>query len=557
MEAAFEDENISLHDMICAEEPDDEAIDYDSIESEDECTLKRHASTPLTRRLPLERTPLPERPSEVLKKKKKKKKKKKRKESPAPVEETRRRKYLRLSKKSHGNRRREVHTEVPNRTPDETGATGAENDASDGDQSEDEERTASPRAEKRSLIYRGMRNGRTRLWDLLPTPATDSLIKRGRWPSVMFPVLNSLDVDVCTRYVPRKYDIQSNDVVATRVAFRGSYVAPNAEAAGLSREQCEERHMQRFAQDPVYYMALEPAQVYGITQYDLMEESERFAREYATHPDSGEANSSRRRTKKTKTSSKSKGHEDRTQGTISRMWIPRNLSSVLEGVQRTYARAVAAREIPPLTVDGLFPYTRIEIDRGPTDTYHTESKRMRRTRIIPIYMLPFLVRFTGLKRTVDWVINIDLFGLQLREFHERHPEFSDYGPSFYQLDANKYAILETAVEQDRTTNNTHAGYRHRYLQMASAVLSERRRSDKTRHKTKTAAAAQQKRINALERENTTQKRENATQKQRNDELEQRLAAVEQSLSAAPPRHRRTMLVLPSSAARSGEKRNRN
>ena len=287
-------------------------------------------------------------------------------------------------------------------------------------------------------------------------------------PFKELPVFNSMGVNAKTRYVPQMYAIEGNAVRDALIRNQGRYSLPENEAPTLTVREKNERRAERFDSDPLYYMALGHEMVLGITVRDMRYASNRF--EESMLPDGG--------------TKRIKGHGRK---------MTEMLKSAVIRLKTCYQESFERDFLPPYDMNSVFPEVKITVCRNQeTDDYHKNPKQTVVTRLIPVYVLPFLVAQTQFREQPVTVGLLDNF-IRWLEMHQReHPILAHYDDSYLQMRANFYRLFRdvgTTAETVRKTRDTYMKERE-----ATSVRIEKL-SDRCRDRNREA----NRRIESLER----------------------------------------------------------
>ncbi len=364
-------------------------------------------------------------------------------------------------------------------------------------------------------------------FDLDITQHTRHLIQEEKWPFFQFHVLNTRNATCTTRYVPRLHKIDDNVVHFEYMKHPEKYLSPDKEAATLSVREKEIRNMERFVEDPLYYMALKPEFAYGITVLELERASERFCfalenkkdeqtnndNDNDDNNDDNNNNNNNNDNDNDNDNDNNKKKKRKSRGVISPQKLRNYMEAVVRDIQRICSVKETGKLLPIYTIDAIFPKTKTKTRRRESNKYHKACFQYKVTRVIPVYILPFLFRVCVRNEYLaSQMKEIDYFTERLRKFYEKHTELSCYDVAYFQLRANTPHVFKLTQETVMTE-------RHDY-----GVCK------KSHKRTRTSCSRNRYRIQNLKAENKVMKKKitdmQETMDQRMETMDQKMETME-------------------------------
>ena len=209
------------------------------------------------------------------------------------------------------------------------------------------------------------------------------------------------------RYVTRLHRIQNR--VRFSLFHQDRVPLPEIEAKILSNRDKIKVYAQHFNTDPLYYLALNNTQIYGITVQQLLDANRQYINQTNDHSC-------------TLTSPK--------------------INQLLNAVKHEITKTFTEKQIPEYDLDCLFPKTNIAVPKNNNNTYHTTKIRQKETRVIPVYLLPFFINIGVFKYQKCNVHSLYTFRDKLRLYKTNHPESDIFKDTFFQFYENLSHITE-------------------------------------------------------------------------------------------------------------------
>ena len=221
------------------------------------------------------------------------------------------------------------------------------------------------------------------------------------------------------KIAPSLYEITDNEIANERM-LSGLETGGSYSQHLFNDEDVERRNnfLASFDNNPLRYMELNLTYVFGITTREMIDSNKEALDSYPQQ--SGNVNLENAKN----------------------FLNPHSLSTILKSVVKLmnnqFKRKISDSDY---TLDSIFPFTRISKPRATSDNYHTKPLTTRQVRVIPIYILPFLLKLKSLY-CKTYVKHFDAFIKRLRKICDTCKTTSFYEESFQQLCANYTLVLQ-------------------------------------------------------------------------------------------------------------------
>lgn len=230
-------------------------------------------------------------------------------------------------------------------------------------------------------------------------------------PFIEFPIL--IHSEFVPKLTPSMHEIDRNRVREDALKHRTNGLLPEELMFDTDQNGTKTARTDPFSNNPLHYMLLDPKYVYGVTIHQL---KQIYKSEESGPPASSQA-------------------------------FNNAMTSVLTALEKIYEDLY--------TNDHLFPFTKLSVERSEeTDSYHKGDKRTLKTRVIPVFMLPYFLKTRTFTDQTGLSQNIDEFSRRLRNFNLKNPDLQHYHNSYLQLTANlRFILSQTAATAEKLQLN--------------------------------------------------------------------------------------------------------